>query len=333
MRIRPLDAARDFPALAALFATHDPEPPTPALLAEWEGNAPPELVRQRLVAFADDNERTLTGYCDTAHWPWDTPNHFELKTLVHPDHRRQGLGTQLADAALAFARDQGATRLTVEVRDNSTEGMRFAERYNFQRDRHIFESRLTVADFDGARFAAAIAQAETRGVRFFSLADLGNTEEAQRRDYDLNAALAHDIPGRQGNFMPFAQFQKTVCGASWYRADGQIIAATGERWIGMAAVGYFEQTNSMYNMFTGVDPAWRGKGIALALKLLAIDCARRYGADYISTNNDSENASMLAINRTLGYQPQPGFYRMLRAHQHSHKHDALRTVKGGDSAY
>lgn len=66
-------------------------------------------------------------------------------------------------------------------------------------------------------------------------------------------------------------------------------------------------------MFTGVDPAWHGKGIALALKVLAIDCARRYGADYISTNNDSENAPMLAINRTLGYQPQPGFYRMLRA--------------------
>jgi hypothetical protein len=46
--------------------------------------------------------------------------------------------------------------------------------------------------------------------------------------------------------MPFEQFLKTVCSASWYRADGQIIAAAGEQWIGMAAVGYFEQTNSMY---------------------------------------------------------------------------------------
>lgn len=246
MPIRPLDAVRDFPALAALFATHDPEPPTPALLAEWEGNAPSDLVRQRLVAFADASEQTLTGYCDTAHWPWDMLHHFELKTLVHPDHRWQGLGTRLADAALAFASYHGATRLAVEVRDNSAEGTRFAERYAFQRDRHIFESRLILADFDHPRFAAAAAQAETRGVRFFSLADLGNTEEAQRRDYDLNAALVHDIPGRQGKFMPFAQFQKTVCGTSWYRADGQIIAATGERWIGMAAVGYFEQTNSMY---------------------------------------------------------------------------------------
>ncbi|HEY7850574.1 MAG TPA: hypothetical protein VIC27_10950, partial [Ktedonobacterales bacterium] len=28
------------------------------------------------------------------------------------------------------------------------------------------------------------------------------------------------------------------------------------------------------------------------------------------TNNDSQNAPMLAVNRKLGYQPQPGFYRM-----------------------
>jgi GNAT superfamily N-acetyltransferase len=103
-----------------------------------------------------------------------------------------------------------------------------------------------------------------------------------------------------------------VCSASWYRPDGQIVAAVGETWVGMAAVGYFEATNSMYNMFTGVDPAWRGKGIALALKLLTIACARRYSADYISTNNDSENAPMLAINRTLGYQPEPGYYQMTR---------------------
>ena len=76
----------------------------------------------------------------------------------------------------------------------------------------------------------------------------------------------------------------------------------------MAAVGYFAATNSMYNMVTGVDRAHRGRGVALAIKLLAIRCARRYGAVYIRTHNDSENAPMLAINRKLGYQPQPGLY-------------------------
>lgn len=315
MRIRPLDASRDFPALAALLAVRDPEPPTAELLQEWEGNAPKGLVRQRLVAFDemdDADSAAMVGFSDAASWPWEPPHQFWISTVVAPSHRRQGLGAQLAEAALAFAKEQGATRLVAEVRDNVVEGLRYAERYGFRRDRHIFESRLSLADFDEQRFAGAVARVEAEGIRFFSLADLGDTDKSRRKLYDLNATLARDTPGHDGGFMPFEQFQKTVCSASWYRPDGEIVAAINDTWVGMAAVGYFANTNSMYNMFTGVDPAWRGRGIAHALKLLAIACARRYGAEYISTNNDSENAPMLAINRALGYLPEPGYYRMIR---------------------
>ncbi|MGE5335608.1 MAG: N-acetyltransferase family protein [Nitrososphaerota archaeon] len=312
MHIRPLDPTRDFTALAVLLAARDSEPPTPELLQEWEGNAPAGLIRQRLVAFEDAGEASLIGHSDAASWPWELPHQFWISTVVAPGFRRQGLGTHLAEAALTFAREQGATRLDAEVRDNAADGLRFAERYGFRKKRHIFESRLYLAGFDEQRFVGTIAGAESAGIRFFTLADVGNTTATQRRLYELNARLARDIPGHEEAFMPFEQFQKTVCSASWYRPDGEIIAAAGDTWVGMAAVGYFEATNSMYNMFTGVDPAWRGKGIALALKLLAIACARRYGADYISTNNDAENAPMLAVNRKLGYQPEPGFYRMTR---------------------
>ena len=315
MLIRPLDIACDFPALAALLTVRDPEPPTPELLQEWEGNAPAGLVRQRLVAFDEmggADSAAMVGFCDAASWPWESPHQFWISTVVAPDHWRQGLGTQLTEAALAFAQEQGATRLAAEVRDNAVEGLRLAERYGFRRDRHIFESRLRLADFDDQRFSGAVARVEAEGIRFLTLADLGDTDEARRNLYDLNATLVRDIPGHDGDFMPFEQFQKTVCSASWYRPDGQILAAIDDTWVGMAAVGYFRTTNSMYNMFTGVDPAWRGRGIALALKLLTIACARRYGADSISTNNDSENAPMLAVNRTLGYQPEPGYFRVIR---------------------
>ena len=310
MEIRPLDTTRDFPALSALLAARDPEPPTPALLAEWEGNAPAGLIRQRLVAF--DDQGVLIGHSDAASWPWELPGQFWLSVVVAPDARHRGLGARLAEQSLAFAHEQSAARLDAEVRDNNIDSLRFAEHLGFQMRRHIFESRLALATFDDTPFGGALQHAEAAGVHFITLADLGDTEAAQRRLYAINATLARDVPGREGDFMPFDQFRKTVCSASWYRPDGQIIAVAGENWIGMAAVGYFENTNSMYNMFTGVDPSWRGKGIALALKLLAIGCARGYGADSIRTNNDSENAPMLAVNRKLGYQPEPGFYVMLR---------------------
>ena len=89
------------------------------------------------------------------------------------------------------------------------------------------------------------------------------------------------------------------------------LAADGDNIIGLAAVGAMSSDLDMGNMITGVDRAYRGRKIAQALKLLTIRFARSYGAKTIRTNNDSENAPMLAINRKLGYQPHPGIYRLV----------------------
>jgi hypothetical protein len=52
--------------------------------------------------------------------------------------------------------------------------------------------------------------------------------------------------------------------------------------------------------------------LAQALKSLSIRFAKEFGADYIITHNDSQNAPMLAVNRKLGYQPLPGVYRLVK---------------------
>ena len=80
----------------------------------------------------------------------------------------------------------------------------------------------------------------------------------------------------------------------------------------MTAAGYYPATNSLYSMMTGVDRAFRGRKIALALKLLIIKYAQNNGISYLRTNNDAENAPMLAVNRKAGYQPEPGQYRLLQ---------------------
>ena len=52
--------------------------------------------------------------------------------------------------------------------------------------------------------------------------------------------------------------------------------------------------------------------VAQALKLQTILLAKREGVRYERTNNDSQNAPMLAVNRKLGYKPEPGIYHLLR---------------------
>jgi RimJ/RimL family protein N-acetyltransferase len=56
-------------------------------------------------------------------------------------------------------------------------------------------------------------------------------------------------------------------------------------------------------MFTGTLREYRGRGLALAVKLATTRWAAEHGITQISTDNDETNAPMLAINRRLGYKP------------------------------
>ncbi|HWI61208.1 MAG TPA: GNAT family N-acetyltransferase, partial [Symbiobacteriaceae bacterium] len=133
----------------------------------------------------------------------------------------------------------------------------------------------------------------------------------RRKMYEVNRACTLDIPGRERTFSDFEQYQKRNFSSSSYRPELHLFAADGDRWIGLAAL--MPVGDALGNRMTGVVAEYRGRKIALALKLLAIETARRHGFPRLVTNNDAENAPMLAINRKLGYRPEPGIYLLVRA--------------------
>ncbi len=303
--LRPLDLSTDLPGLAALSSSVYPEPVTVEALQNREAHAP-EGVRSRTVALDADGK--IVGFGDAGRYAYMRPGVFWVNVLVAAECRRQGLGSQLDERAVEFAQSQGATELQGEIRDHDPDTLRSAEKRGFCIDRHMFESVLDLATFDESRFAGVVESLQERGIRFFTLADIPDMEENRRKLYELNKQGTMDIPGYDEPFPRFEDFSQFVFAADWYRAEGQIVAADGERWVGMSAIGYFYKTNSYYNMHTGVLREYRGRHIALALKLLAIRLARRHNAAYIRTNNASVNAPMLAVNKKLGYVPEPGYY-------------------------
>jgi GNAT superfamily N-acetyltransferase len=306
--VREADPQRDYERLAEIISIHEQETITAERLHESDQHAVEGQISRKTVAVNANGE--VVGYGTIGRASWSLAGRFYIQTIIDPAWRRQGIGAQVYDDNLQFAREYGADSFDTWVFENQPDGLGFAEKRGFTIERNIFESTIDLHNFDATRFAGVVEQVQASGLRLFSLAEIGNTREAWRKLWEVNYATFLDMPDSTGEFPNFDEFAKIWETSNWFRPDGQIVAADGDTYVGLSAVGYYKDSNSAYNMMTGVLADYRGRKIALALKLLSIRAAQRWGADYIRTNNDSQNAPMLAINRRLDYVAEPGGYRM-----------------------
>ncbi len=303
--IQNADPAQQYTALAKLLNQFEPDPIAAADIREWDRRNAENILRRRVVSAATGE---IIGYSVALQGPWNRPGEFFLWLCTDADHRGAGMGQQLYADALTFIQSHNGSAVVSEVGERELAGQRFAATQGFVQERHTFQSRLTLHEFNENAYAELVERVVQRGIHIYSLADVEDAEQALRDLYTINRASSLQAPGSRGTFPTFAEFRRDLVSASWYRPNGQWLAAAGKRVVGMCAVGYFAASNSMYNMMTGVDRAYQGRGIAQALKIVALRWAKAEGADHIRTNNNSENAAMLAINRKLGYTPEPGYF-------------------------
>jgi GNAT superfamily N-acetyltransferase len=304
---RPMSIATDAADMARLYSYTVAEPITAETAREWWELQEGEI---RVIMLAIDEDRQPIGYWDIDHETWMKPGHFYIQVIVAPPMRGQGLGKQMYADALREACGQGATNLESRVNESDFVSLKFAVKRGFEIEHHIFESTLDLASFNERRFDDLMTRIRAEGFRFFSLAEAGLSDENKHKLYELNYAAAMDNPGNDRIFPDFYAFSKNVFEANWFRADTQIIAAHADQWVGLSAIGIYPADGRAYNTFTGVLREYRGRGLAQALKLQTILLAKKEGMRYIRTHNDSKNRSMLAVNRKLGYRPEPGYYKL-----------------------
>ncbi|HYG57764.1 MAG TPA: GNAT family N-acetyltransferase [Symbiobacteriaceae bacterium] len=303
--LRPATEA-DAPRIAEILSAIDPDPVTPEEVINWERSFPRGGTQLRLVA-VDGNDRAA-GWAVASHSPYGRPGKFRQWVAIDPVMRMQGVGSLLTGATEQFAREHGATLLETDVRDSEHHSISFAEHRGFRQTEHLFESLLDLSTFDDARFAGV---GESTGLRFFTMDEAPDLEAAERKLYALSAATVPDQPGYDGiAFPPFEDWRRRVISFTDTRLDCFWVAADGDRFVGHTRLAWRAPTRTMYTEFTGVLREYRGRHVALALKLQSVQSARRYGARFMRTNNSSRNGPMLAVNRNLGYQDQPGVFIM-----------------------
>ncbi|MEV6851946.1 GNAT family N-acetyltransferase [Actinoplanes sp. NPDC051411] len=80
-----------------------------------------------------------------------------------------------------------------------------------------------------------------------------------------------------------------------------MIARHDGEWAGMSATSLHAEQSFAFSEMTGVLRPFRGRGLSLAMKLLAVRFAREAGYRKLVTFHHPRNGTAIAMNRRLGF--------------------------------
>jgi mycothiol synthase len=309
--IRPFDKNRDedYAAVAAIRNERTPDHPTTvAEMKDSDKRRDPKCKHARWIA---ETTGEGVGFGDYGQFSWAYhPQRFTVGVHVRSRFEGQGIGTRLYDTILAALEPYHPTELHSNVREGWERGNRFALDRGFQEEMREWESCLEVASFDPSRWETARQKPGLKDIIIRPYAELADDADRDQKLYELISQTFPDVPATIPLAPPpFERFREQFLASPNFLPDGLMIAidTTKGRYVGSSEVSKRQSDNDLDTGLTGVLRDYRGKGIALALKLRILDFAMSLGAPIIRTENATTNAPMLAINDALGFVRQPAW--------------------------
>jgi len=309
MTIRPFEYTdADYKAFAAVERAIWPG--YPDTVEEWmhrDGTREAGALFCRFLVEVDGSVVGSGLCCET--WWSKMPGKYHVSCDVHPDSRRQGIGTALYDQLTDLLAEHEAATLVSRTKEDQADGLRFLTRRGFKQVMRSPISHLDIASFDAGRFADAMLRVAERGIEIVPLARVAATDpEWKYKLWDLTWELRRDVPSRDPlTRQTFESFEERSLGAPGFNADAHFIALDGDRWVGTSSLWVPQgEPDKLYTGLTGVRRSHRRQGIATAIKVRGIAFARLVGAKIIQTDNE-ENNPMYGLNLRLGFEPQPAW--------------------------
>jgi GNAT superfamily N-acetyltransferase len=234
--------------------------------------------------------------------------------LVVPAARRRGAGTALLATVSERARASGLAELEGEIRAIDEESLRFFDRRGFEK---VGGEEAVALDLAAA---GVLVLEPPPGIRIVSRAELPDVVEGM---YEVAREAEPDIPG-EDSVRPFEVWRSTEIDRPSLRPELTFVALAGDEVVGYAILDALG--GELWHRLTGVKRAWRGRGVATALKRAQIEAARGSGATRLVTSNEERNLAMRSINEALGYRSEP---RLSTVVVRADLNDLVNTTKGG----
>jgi mycothiol synthase len=249
------------------------------------------------------------GQAEATHNRWQFhPRKYTLRLDVDPAHRRRGIGGALLSRVLDELRTREAIALRTVATEDNAEAVGFLTRRGFREVWREIPSELDLARFDGAPFAKRAARVD---VAITTLAEeLAAGPGVLRELYELHAFCNRG----QQELDPLTPppFEEFVAGQvegpqampeAWFLARDR---GHGGALVGMSSLERLPNApDTLEPGYTAVHPDHRRRGIALALKLRAIEHARAAGYRALTTHSNAINTGMIALNTALRFRPGP----------------------------
>jgi len=211
--------------------------------------------------------------------------------------RRRGAGTALYEAISRWAGERGAPELEVSVAGNDPQSLSFAQRRGFTEERREVGLVLSLA---------GISPPQVQPPAGIEIVTWAQRPELARGMYEVDLEAHRDIPGFEDVAVePFEDWMAHLMQRPTDSAEATFIALAGEEVVGFAKLSLTAPTAAGHAM-TAVKRAWRGRGIAGALKATEINWALANGYTELHTSNEERNTPIKRLNARLGYRPGIG---------------------------
>jgi GNAT superfamily N-acetyltransferase len=314
-----MDAAREFtlrefrssdiPALVAIGNKIYPD--TPITVEQEEHNErsyPADNPRLRFVAEAANGQVVGQGHCSYPFWMRDQ-GVYQIWAGVDPAWHGRGIGRALFAALEPFGWQRGATRLWTDCREDSAATIRFLEAAGYHSFGLRYQQALDLTTFHPERFKNALDRVVEEGYILTTYAEERKLRpDAERALYDLQQTVMADVPlpGGAVDEIPYEEWRSYMVDNPAIDYAFVFLAKQGDQLVGLTAVNV-PKVGPAHTSDTGVFREHRGRGVAMALKVMSLQALKARSYIETRTHNDTVNPPILHLNEKLGYRRLPGW--------------------------